>query len=70
LIWRRGGYRYPVVLAFGQCGLIPHHYRPDAIALLEHQREPVDLIVRQAVCTLSALPSYWFQEPIFFALSG
>src|SRR3712207_4487633 len=39
-------------------------------ALLQHQREPLDLFVRHAICSLSALPWCWFQELIFHALLG
>src|SRR5215210_6399179 len=58
LLWGRSGHRYPVVvLAVGQCSLIPRYQRPDALALLQHQREPLDLLVGHAICSLSALPS-------------
>src|ERR671921_275085 len=71
LLWRRSGYRYPiVVLAVGQRGLLPRYQRPDTLALLQHQREPLDLFVGHAFCSLSALPSYRFQELIFHALLG
>src|SRR5215207_10352091 len=71
LLWRRSGYRYPVVvLAVGQRGLLPRYQRPDALALLQHQREPLDLFVGHAICSLSALPLCWFQELIFPSLLG
>src|SRR5215208_3793136 len=71
LLWRRSGHRYAVVvLAIGQRSLLPRYQRPDALALLQYQREPVDLFVRHAVCSLPALPSCWFQELIFHALLG
>src|SRR5215203_921745 len=71
LLWRDSGYRYPVVvLAVGQRSLLPRHQRPDALALLQHQREPVDLFVRHAICSLFAMPSCWFQELIFHAPIG
>src|SRR5918997_2059291 len=47
---RRRGHRYPAVLAGGQRGLVPRHHRPDALALLQHRREPFGLLVRHAVC--------------------
>src|SRR5215211_9235424 len=71
LLLGRSGHRYPVVvLAVGQRRLLPRYQRPDALALLQHQREPVDLFVGHAVCSLSAPPSCWFQELIFHAPLG
>jgi hypothetical protein len=32
--------------------------------------EPLDLFVRHAICSLSALPLCWFQELIFHTLLG
>src|SRR5215212_3511141 len=71
LLWGRSGHRYTVVvLAIGQRGLLLRYQRPDALALLRLQREPLHLFVGHAICSLSALPSCWFQELIFHAPRG
>src|SRR5215211_2308635 len=71
LLWGRSGHRYSVVLlAIVQRSFLPRYQRPDALALLQHQREPLDLFVRHAICYLSTLPSCWFQELIFHTPLG
>src|ERR687894_982625 len=62
---RRRGHWYPAVLAGGQRGLVPRHHRPDALALLQHRREPADLFVRHAAFSPSVLPSCRFRGLVF-----